>query len=59
VLRPLGRDTGTPVSNDYTCLTSHFMGKVKWVQIDIGKDSVNLDHLISAEDHLQLAMAQQ
>jgi arylsulfatase len=59
VLRPLGRDTGTPVSNDYTCLTSHFTGKVKWVQIDIGKDSVNLDHLISAEDRLQLAMARQ
>ena len=28
-----------------------------WVEIDIGKDAVNLDHLISPEQRLELAMA--
>jgi hypothetical protein len=32
---------------------------VNWVEFDLGKDSVSLDHLISPEDRLQLAMAQQ
>jgi hypothetical protein len=28
---------------------NEFIGEVNWVEIDIGKDSVNLDHLISPE----------
>ena len=38
---------------------NEFIGEVNWVEIDIGKDSVNLDHLISAEQRLQVAMARQ
>jgi arylsulfatase A-like enzyme len=53
----VGRDTGTPVSSDYTRLTSVFNGKVYWVQIDLGKD--NHDHFISADERLNLAMARQ
>jgi Sulfatase len=29
---------------------------LNWVEIDLGKDSVNLDHLISHEQRLHLAM---
>ena len=53
----VGRDTGTAVSSDYTCQTSVFNGKVNWVQIDLGKDEH--DHLISAEQRLNVAMARQ
>jgi hypothetical protein len=53
----VGRDTGTPVSSDYTRKTSEFNGKVNWVQIDLGKDVH--DHFISPEERLNLAMARQ
>jgi hypothetical protein len=32
---------------------------VNWVEIDLGKDSENLDHLISPEQRLHLAMGRQ
>jgi arylsulfatase A-like enzyme len=53
----VGRDTGTPVSSDYTRKTSAFNGKVHWVQIDLGKDTH--DHFITPEERLNLAMARQ
>jgi len=53
----VGRDTGTPVSRDYTIRTSRFTGKVHWVQIDLGTD--NHDHFITPEQRLNLAMARQ
>ena len=51
----LGRDTGTPVSDDYTGPTSSFNGKVKWVQLDAGLN--DNDHLITAEERFRVAMA--
>ena len=53
----VGRDTGTPVSKDYTVASSHFTGKVKWVQIDLGTE--DNDRLVSPEDRLNLAMTRQ
>jgi arylsulfatase len=53
----VGRDTGTPVSSDYTRKSSVFNGKVNWVQIDLGEDVH--DHFISPEERLNLAMARQ
>jgi arylsulfatase len=53
----VGRDTGTPVSSDYTRDTSIFNGKVNSVQIDLGKDTH--DHIITPEERLNLAMARQ
>jgi arylsulfatase len=53
----VGRDTGTPVSSDYTRHTSVFSGKVNWVQIDLGKD--DHDKFISPEERLSLAMTRQ
>jgi arylsulfatase len=31
-------------------------GEVNWVEIDVGKDAKDLDHLISPEERLQPAM---
>jgi arylsulfatase len=55
----VGFDAGSPVTYDYPKTTTKFSGEVKWVEIDLGKDSVSLDHLISPEDRLQVAMAHQ
>ena len=54
----VGNDFGSPVTYDYPA-DKEFSGEVNWVEIDLGKDSVNLDHLISPEQRLDLAMAQQ
>jgi len=55
----VGKGTGSAVSPDYDAKHNEFNGEVNWVEIDIGKDSVNLDHLISPEQRLELAMARQ
>jgi len=55
----LGSDTASPVSPDYTPETSHFTGKIEWVQIDIAEAAEDLDHLITPEERLRIAMARQ
>jgi len=49
----VGRDIGTPVSEDYTSATSEFTGKVHWVELHAGDD--NHDHLISPEELMRVA----
>jgi arylsulfatase len=55
----IGSDTASPVSDDYTSATSHFSGTVNWVQIDLGEDAEDADHLITAEERFQVAMTRQ
>jgi arylsulfatase len=55
----IGRDTASPVSDDYTGETSLFTGVVNWVQIDLGADAADADHLISPEERLRVVMARQ
>ncbi len=55
----VGSDTGSPVSDDYTPEESAFTGTVKWVQIDIDEAAEDLDHLITPEERLRVAMARQ
>jgi arylsulfatase len=55
----LGSDTATQVSDDYTASGSVFTGTVGWVQIDIDEAAENLDHLITPEERLRVAMARQ
>jgi len=55
----VGRDTASPVSDDYEGESSVFTGKVNWVQIDLGEDAEDADHLITAEERLSVAMARQ
>jgi hypothetical protein len=52
-------DTASPVSDDYTSEGSRFTGTVDWVQIDIAEDAEDLDHLISTEERLKIAMTRQ
>jgi hypothetical protein len=46
----IGRDTSSPVSDDYTPASSVFSGTVDYVQIDIGP--ADADHFISPEERL-------
>ena len=53
----VGRDAGSPVSPDYGPKDNEFSGEVNWVQIDLEKD--DQDHLITAEERFNVAMARQ
>jgi arylsulfatase len=55
----VGRDTASPVSDDYDAESSVFTGTVNWVQIDLGEDAEDADHLITPEERLRVAMARQ
>jgi arylsulfatase len=55
----VGGDTATPVSDDYGPKDSRFTGRIRWVQIDIDEAAEDLDHLISPEERLRIAMARQ
>jgi hypothetical protein len=55
----VGRDTASPVSDDYEGESSVFTGTVNWVQIDLGEDAEDSDHLITPEERLRVAMARQ
>jgi arylsulfatase len=55
----VGRDTGSAVSDDYDSESSVFTGTVNWVQIDLGEDAENADHLITPEERLRVAMGRQ
>ena len=55
----LGSDSATPVSDDHGPKETEFTGRVKWVEIDLGEDAEDADHLITAEERLKVAMARQ
>jgi hypothetical protein len=55
----VGSDTASPVSDDYTSEDSRFTGTVNWVQIDIDEAAEDLDHLITPEERLHIAMTRQ
>ncbi len=53
----LGIDNSSPVSADYTGVTSAFTGTVRWVQLSVGADTY--DHLIRPDQRLKIAMTRQ
>ena len=55
----LGSDSGTPVSDDLAADELEFNGRVRWVEIDLGDDAEDSDHLITADERLKIAMARQ
>jgi arylsulfatase A-like enzyme len=55
----VGSDTASPVSDDYPSEGSRFTGTVNWVQLDIDEAAEDLDHLITPEERLAVAMARQ
>jgi arylsulfatase A-like enzyme len=55
----VGSDTASAVSDDYTSDESRFTGTINWVQIDIEEAAEDLDHLITPDERLRIAMARQ
>ncbi len=55
----VGNDTATPVTDDLEEGKAAFTGKVDWVQIDLGEDAEDADHLISPDERYRIAMARQ
>ncbi len=55
----VGTDSGTPVTDDLGAKDVKFTGRVKWVQIDLGEDAQDADHLISPEERYRIAMTRQ
>ena len=55
----VGSDSGTPVTDDLEGGETKFSGRVRWVQIDIDEAAEDLDHLITPEERLRIAMARQ
>jgi arylsulfatase len=55
----VGGDGGTPVSDDYGPSDHKFTGRVRWVQLDIDEAAEDLDHLITPEERLRIAMSRQ
>jgi arylsulfatase A-like enzyme len=55
----VGVDTGSPVSPDYGSRGNEFSGRIKGVQLAIAEDAVSLDHLVSPEEAIHIAMARQ
>jgi arylsulfatase A-like enzyme len=55
----IGSDSGTPVSDDLPVDELEFNGRVRWVEIDLGEDAEDADHLITTDELLKIAMARQ
>jgi arylsulfatase len=55
----VGVDTGSPVSPDYGARGNEFNGVVKGVQLAIAEEAVSVDHLVSPEEAIHIAMARQ
>jgi hypothetical protein len=55
----VGMEGGAVVSEDYGPRGNEFTGEVHWVQIDLADAAEDVDHLISPEERLRVAMAKQ
>jgi hypothetical protein len=55
----VGSDSATPVTDDVDPKVTEFTGSVRWVQIDIDEAAEDVDHMISPEQRLRVAMARQ
>lgn len=55
----VGRDTGLPVSDDYTSHESAFTGTVDLVRIDVSRGPTDFADLIDPEHRLAVALARQ
>jgi arylsulfatase A-like enzyme len=55
----LGNDTGTPVTDDFGSQGRPFNGRIRWVELDVDQAAEDLDHLITPEERLRVAMARQ
>jgi arylsulfatase A-like enzyme len=54
----VGMEGGALVAEDYP-VPNNFTGEINWVEIDVAEAAEDVDHLISPEERLRIAMARQ
>jgi arylsulfatase A-like enzyme len=54
----IGKEGGALVAEDYP-VPNDFTGEVNWVEIDVAEAAEDVDHLISPDERLRIAMARQ
>jgi hypothetical protein len=47
------------VTDDFGSTARAFNGRIRWVELDIDDAAEDLDHLITPEERLRIAMARQ
>ena len=55
----VGKDSGSPVSQDYGPRGNAFTGAIRGVELAVAEGAESVDHLISPEDAVRIAMARQ
>jgi len=55
----VGRDSGSPVSQDYKAQVNEFTGRIKGIELAIADAIGTSDHLVSLEDSVRIVMARQ
>ncbi len=53
----VGMEAGSPVSPDYGPRGNAFSGEVNWVEIDVDKDALDQDHILTGAERFRVAMA--
>jgi len=55
----VGMEAGSPVSPDYGPRGNAFSGEVNWVEIDVDKEALDQDHILTGAERFRVAMALQ
>jgi hypothetical protein len=55
----VGMEAGSPASPDYGPRGNAFTGEVDWVEIDVDKEALDQDHILTGEERFHIAMARQ
>jgi arylsulfatase A-like enzyme len=55
----VGMEEGSPVSPDYGPRGNAFNGEVNWVEIDVDKEALDQDHILTGAERFRVAMAYQ
>ena len=53
----VGMEGGSPVSPDYGPKGNAFSGQVNWVELDVDKDALDADHILTGTERFRVAMA--
>ena len=55
----VGMEAGSPVSPDYGPSGNAFNGEVNWVEIDVDKEALDQDHILTGAERFRVATALQ
>jgi arylsulfatase len=55
----VGSDSATPVSDDHGDTGDGYNGRIRWIELDIDDAAEDVDHLITPEERMRIAMARQ